>query len=58
MPSVKHYVSIFPSSRIGDVTRYSEEGSAASGQPEGSVMTVAFELDGQAYEGVPTPPEA
>jgi predicted 3-demethylubiquinone-9 3-methyltransferase (glyoxalase superfamily) len=41
------YVSIFPDSRIRAVTRYAEASAAASGRPEGSVMTVDFELDGQ-----------
>jgi predicted 3-demethylubiquinone-9 3-methyltransferase (glyoxalase superfamily) len=36
------YTSIFPNSRITDVTHY---GSAGPGE-EGHVMTVAFELDG------------
>jgi predicted 3-demethylubiquinone-9 3-methyltransferase (glyoxalase superfamily) len=42
------YVSVFDRSRILQVERYDSETSAASGQPEGSVMTVSFELDGQA----------
>jgi len=46
------YVSIFPNSRVTSVTRYSKEVSAASGQPEGSVMTVSFELDGQPVTGL------
>jgi predicted 3-demethylubiquinone-9 3-methyltransferase (glyoxalase superfamily) len=37
------YVSVFPNSRICDVTRY---GAAGPG-PEGQAMTVVFELDGQ-----------
>jgi predicted 3-demethylubiquinone-9 3-methyltransferase (glyoxalase superfamily) len=43
------YTSIFRSSRIGSVTRYDEEGARVSGQPQGSVMTVDFVLDGQAF---------
>ena len=43
------YVSIFRNSRIGSVARYDGEAAAASGQPKGSVMTVAFELDGQCF---------
>jgi predicted 3-demethylubiquinone-9 3-methyltransferase (glyoxalase superfamily) len=39
------YVSVIPNSRIVDVTRY---GSAGPG-PEGAVMTVLFELDGQRF---------
>jgi len=39
------YTSIFPNSRITDVSRYGETGP---GTP-GAVMTVAFELDGQPF---------
>lgn len=45
--AANYYVSIFPNSRVTSVTRYTKEASAASGQPEGGVMTAAFELDGQ-----------
>ncbi|MDQ1370321.1 MAG: hypothetical protein QOF20_2674, partial [Acidimicrobiaceae bacterium] len=37
------YTSIFDNSRIVDVTRYGSSGP----RPEGMVMTVTFELDGQ-----------
>src|SRR5687768_7339902 len=47
--AVNVYVSIFKNSRIGSVTRYDEEGAKVSGRPKGSVMTVEFELDGQAF---------
>jgi len=43
------YVSIFQDARIEGVWHYSREGAAASGQPEGAVMTVAFELDGMKF---------
>jgi predicted 3-demethylubiquinone-9 3-methyltransferase (glyoxalase superfamily) len=43
------YTSIFKNSRIRDSARYDEEASKASGRPKGSVMTVAFELDGQEF---------
>jgi predicted 3-demethylubiquinone-9 3-methyltransferase (glyoxalase superfamily) len=39
------YTSLFPNSRILDVTRY----GAAGPRPEGTVMTVSFELDGQRF---------
>jgi predicted 3-demethylubiquinone-9 3-methyltransferase (glyoxalase superfamily) len=39
------YVSIFKNSRIEDITRYGAGGPG----PEGSVMTVAFQLDGQDF---------
>src|SRR5882672_2959737 len=43
------YTSIFKNSRIRGSARYDEAASEASGQPKGSVMTVAFELDGQEF---------
>lgn len=43
------YVSIFKNSRVGAVTRYDEDGAKVAGRPKGSVMTVAFELDGQPF---------
>jgi predicted 3-demethylubiquinone-9 3-methyltransferase (glyoxalase superfamily) len=39
------YTSVFPNSRIVDVTRYSSAGP----RPEGTVMTVSFDLDGQRF---------
>ncbi len=39
------YASVFPNSRIKQVARYGDSGPG----PKGSVMTVAFELDGQAF---------
>jgi predicted 3-demethylubiquinone-9 3-methyltransferase (glyoxalase superfamily) len=47
--AVKFYVAIFENSKIGSTARYDEAGARASGRPEGSVMTVAFELDGQEF---------
>ena len=41
------YVSIFKNSKIGTITRYGEEGAKISGRPKGTVMVVAFQLDGQ-----------
>ncbi len=43
------YASIFPDSRIGDVTRYTAESATAAGRPEGSTMTVEFELAGRRF---------
>jgi predicted 3-demethylubiquinone-9 3-methyltransferase (glyoxalase superfamily) len=47
--AAKFYVSLFKNSRIGNITRYGEAGSQASGQRKGSVMTVSFQLDGQDF---------
>lgn len=43
------YTSIFDDSRIVSVTRYDREAAAATRRPEGSAMTVAFELFGQPF---------
>jgi predicted 3-demethylubiquinone-9 3-methyltransferase (glyoxalase superfamily) len=42
------YVGIFPNSRIVTMARYGEAGPG----PKGSVMTVAFELDGKEFIGL------
>jgi len=42
------YVSIFKNSKIGAVRRYGEAGPG----PKGSVMSVDFELEGQAFVGL------
>ena len=39
------YTSVFPNSKILDVARYGTAGP----RPEGTVMTVTFELDGQKF---------
>ncbi|MDQ1368804.1 MAG: hypothetical protein QOF20_1157, partial [Acidimicrobiaceae bacterium] len=47
------YTSIFDNSRIVDVTRYGSSGP----RPEGMVMTVTFELDGQEFVALNGGPE-
>ena len=47
--AARFYTGIFPNSRIVAVSRYGEAGREFHGKPPGSVMTVAFELDGQAF---------
>jgi predicted 3-demethylubiquinone-9 3-methyltransferase (glyoxalase superfamily) len=47
--AARFYVSIFKNSRIASIARYDDEAAKASGRPKGSVMTVAFELDGQNF---------
>jgi predicted 3-demethylubiquinone-9 3-methyltransferase (glyoxalase superfamily) len=46
--AVELYTSVFPNSRVVRVTRYGREGFDLHGRPEGSVMTIDFELDGHA----------
>ncbi|WP_269511452.1 VOC family protein [Burkholderia sp. IMCC1007] len=43
------YVSVFDDARIVHVARYGKAGAQVSGQAEGTVMTVSFELDGVAF---------
>lgn len=47
--AAKFYVGVFKNSRIATVTRYPEAGFETHHRPAGSVMTVAFELDGQNF---------
>lgn len=51
------YTSIFKNSRIGNITRYDEAGAEVSGRPEGSVMTVELELEGQKFVALNGGPE-
>ena len=46
--AAKFYTEIFKNSKIKKITRYGKEGYEIHRKPEGSVMTVEFELDGQA----------
>ncbi len=47
--AAEFYTSIFKNSRITNVSRFGEAGQDIHGQPAGTVMTVAFELDGQSF---------
>ncbi|NTU99180.1 VOC family protein [Candidatus Falkowbacteria bacterium] len=47
--AANYYVSIFKDSKITNVSRYDKEGAAVSGMPEGSVMTIEFEIAGQVF---------
>lgn len=47
--AANYYVSVFDNSRILSVTRYDAGTANAAHRPAGSVMTVAFELDGQTF---------
>lgn len=47
------YTSLFPNSRITEVTHYGDAGP----RPPGMVMTVGFELDGQPYLALNGGPE-
>jgi predicted 3-demethylubiquinone-9 3-methyltransferase (glyoxalase superfamily) len=47
------YTSVFPNSAIVDITRY----GAAGPRPEGMVMTVSFDLDGERFVALNGGPE-
>ena len=47
--AVNFYVSLFRNSKIVNLARYGDDGAKASGRPKGSVMTIAFQLDGQQF---------
>jgi predicted 3-demethylubiquinone-9 3-methyltransferase (glyoxalase superfamily) len=47
--AAKYYVSIFRNSKILDTTRYGKEGFEIHKMPEGTVMSIDFDLDGQQF---------
>jgi predicted 3-demethylubiquinone-9 3-methyltransferase (glyoxalase superfamily) len=47
--AARFYTGIFPNSKIVNVSRYGEAGREIHGKAPGTVMTVAFVLDGQAF---------
>ncbi|HEV2061943.1 MAG TPA: VOC family protein [Solirubrobacteraceae bacterium] len=53
LEAAEFYTSIFPHSRIMQVSHYGEAGP----RPAGTVMTVAFELDGQPFVAINGGPE-
>ncbi|AZD08167.1 3-demethylubiquinone-9 3-methyltransferase [Pseudomonas chlororaphis] len=50
--AAQFYCSVFEHSRITALTHYGKAGFELHGRPEGSVMTVSFELDGQTFTGL------
>ena len=47
--AAEFYTAIFRNSKIVKIARYGEAGREVHGKPPGSVLTVAFELEGQAF---------
>lgn len=47
--AARFYTGIFPNSRITTISRFSDAGTEIHGRPPGSVMVVAFELDGHTF---------
>src|SRR6186713_801934 len=50
--AAKFYTSIFENSKIGRITRFSDEGYEIHKRPAGSIMTVEFTLEGQKFIGL------
>ena len=50
--AVNLYTSIFSNSKITTTTRYNAEGAKAAHMPEGTVMTMAFQLEGQNFTAI------
>ncbi len=47
--AARYYTGIFKNSKIGTIARYGEAGREVTGKAPGTVMTVAFELNGQPF---------
>ena len=47
--AARFYTGVFRNSKIVNITHYGKAGYEIHKRPEGSVMTVAFELDGQPF---------
>ena len=47
--AVNFYTSVFKNSKIGNISRYTEAGYEVHGKPAGTVLTIEFELNGQAF---------
>ncbi len=47
--AARFYCGVFKNSKIGAISRYGEAGKEIHGKKAGSVMTVAFELNGQSF---------
>lgn len=50
--AARFYVSVFPNSSMGTISRYGNAGREIHKRPEGSVMVVSFVLDGCAFRAL------
>lgn len=55
--AARFYTGIFKDSKLGEITRYPENGQDVTGKPPGSVLTVEFELNGQSFIALNGGPE-
>jgi predicted 3-demethylubiquinone-9 3-methyltransferase (glyoxalase superfamily) len=49
LEAAEFYTGTFQNTKILNVSRYGKEGYEYHGMPEGTVMTISFELDGQKF---------
>jgi predicted 3-demethylubiquinone-9 3-methyltransferase (glyoxalase superfamily) len=47
--AVNLYTSVFKDSRIGKISRYGKTGFEIHGMPEGTVLTIEFDIEGQKF---------
>ena len=47
--AARYYVSIFRNGRIGRISHFGKEGFEVHGRPDGLVMAVEFEIEGQGF---------
>lgn len=50
--AARFYTSLIPGSSIGNITRYGKEGYEQHQRPEGSVMTITFNLGGVGFTAI------
>jgi predicted 3-demethylubiquinone-9 3-methyltransferase (glyoxalase superfamily) len=55
--AAKFYVSVFKNSKIVSIARYPKAGQEVHQRTPGSVMTVAFELEGQSFTALNAGPQ-
>lgn len=55
--AVNFYTSIFKNSEIGQITYYTDSTKEVSSKPAGSVLTIAFKLEGQDFIALNGGPE-
>jgi predicted 3-demethylubiquinone-9 3-methyltransferase (glyoxalase superfamily) len=55
--AAEFYTKVFPNSKIGKIARYGEAGREVHRKKPGTVLTVAFELDGQPFTALNGGPE-
>ena len=50
--AARFYVSVFRNAKLGRISHYPKEGQEVHEQPEGRVLVVEFELEGQKFIGL------